>query len=164
MLGLGLGLLLAAGAARAEPPGSGSGPGVVVVPGGGGGTGVVVQGGGGGTGVVVQGRVPSRRGPGPVVWWSVYDTGAPPPPAGSPTQDLEPKPAGRLRLVVDPPDAQVWVDGNPLPPGGDASVGLLTGTYTVQAARPGYRSASREVVIERARTALLEIRLEPESP
>jgi hypothetical protein len=133
--------------ARADGPDR---PGVVVVPG------------HSGSGVVVSGGVPGRHGSrGPIVWYSIYDTyPAGPPEKRSPTQGLEVKPAGRLRLVVKPSDAQVWIDGHPLPSGADVSVGLLTGTYTVQAARDGYRAETHQVSIEQAKTANLSIQLQ----
>jgi hypothetical protein len=129
-----------------------------------GGTGVVVVP-GHGTGVVTGGTLHDPHGlghgAGPVVWWSVYNTPTGPPETKSPFDGLEVKPAGRLHLVVDPPDAHVWVDGNPMPPGADASIGLLTGAYTIQVARDGYLTQSHQISIEQAKTAQLQVKLEP---
>jgi hypothetical protein len=151
-------LLLCAGAS-ADHHGVGRQGGVVVVPG------------HPGTGVVVGGTLqdPHARGHrSPIVYWSVYDhsTSGPPP---SPSErrspaDIDVQPAGRLHLIVEPADSQVWVNGNPLPPGSDVSVGLLTGTYDVQVAHQGFKTESRKVSIEQAATATLEVRLKPEKP
>ena len=140
----------------ADHKGTGHPGGVVVAP-------------GHGSGVVVGGRVHDPHGGhgSPIVYWSVYDHGYPGPPSDAERRspaDIDVKPAGRLRLIVAPADARVWVNGNPLPPGSDVSVGLLTGTYEVQVAHEGFRTESRKVEIEQAKTAQLEIRLEPEKP
>lgn len=119
-----------------------------------------------GSGVVTSGTLPGGHGlghgAGPVVWWSVYNTPSGPPESKSPYEGLDVKPAGRLHLVVDPPDAHVWVDGNQMPPGSDVSIGLLTGAYTVQVARDGYLTESHQVSIEQAKTAQLQVKLESE--
>lgn len=83
-------------------------------------------------------------------------------PAPSP-YSFEVRPAGRLRLSVEPPSTEVFVDGVPLEPSdaSDFDVALLAGNHTVQIAKEGYQPYTAEVLVEAAKTLRLRITLKP---
>jgi hypothetical protein len=74
------------------------------------------------------------------------------------------RPHGLLQLLVDPPDAAVYLDGKFLGRAeelrqlhGDLAVG--TGRHTIEAVRPGYRSASQSVQVGDKQTIKVELNL-----
>lgn len=79
----------------------------------------------------------------------------------SPYDSLEVKQAGRVSIVVQPLDAQVFVDGYQLTKQDDLTyeIGLLTGIHKVEVRREGYKTQSIEVLVEAGRTVPLAIEL-----
>lgn len=79
----------------------------------------------------------------------------------SPYESLEVKQAGRLSIVVEPFDAEVFVDGYQLKQKEDLTyeIGLLTGMHKVEAKKEGYKPYSIEVVVEPGRMIPLAIEL-----
>lgn len=71
------------------------------------------------------------------------------------------KQAGRVSIVVQPLDAQVFVDGYQLTKQDDLTyeIGLLTGIHKVEVRREGYKTQSIEVLVEAGRTVPLAIEL-----
>lgn len=107
--------------------------------------------------VAVSGRV-GVRGVNPIVWWSTYPTA--PAAAKQSPYDFEVKPAGSLRLSVAPPDAEVRIDGYPIPAGHDSTVGLLVGPHEVEVRRDDYLPQRRQITIEAAKALHLDVKLE----
>jgi hypothetical protein len=74
---------------------------------------------------------------------------------------------GRLRLVVTPSDAVVYLDGRLLGSGGDLSrlhADLLVdaGNHRIEVMRPGHRTWQREIVVEEGEELVVRAELEPE--
>ncbi len=71
-------------------------------------------------------------------------------------------PAGNLLLLVEPPQAEVFVDGYPLQPNPDLSyeIGLLQGEHQVEVTAEGYAPFQRMLTIEGGRMLRLNIRLD----
>ncbi len=68
---------------------------------------------------------------------------------------------GELRLLVDPRDASVYVDGEFRGTGREAStLALAPGPHRVEVVRPGYRTAEHEVEVTRDGSAELSIELQ----
>lgn len=84
----------------------------------------------------------------------------------SPYDSLEVKQAGRLSIVVQPFDANVFVDGYQLKQREDLTyeIGLLTGVHKVEAKKEGYKPYSIEVVVEAGRVIPLAIELKKGKP
>lgn len=98
--------------------------------------------------------------------WGYYPLYPPPSQPSSPAPspyEFAVKPAGRLRLSVEPPSAEVFVDGAPLEPSGgsDFDVALLVGSHTIQVAKEGYQPYTSEVSVEAAKTTRLSVTLRP---
>ncbi|GAF83687.1 unnamed protein product, partial [marine sediment metagenome] len=72
-------------------------------------------------------------------------------------------PAGRVRVEVEPPDAEVLVDGNPVRRRGDApyEVGLLEGVHQIEVRAPGHREHREEVMVHGGSATNLTVRLQP---
>jgi len=72
-------------------------------------------------------------------------------------------PAGRVRVEVEPPNAEVLVDGNPVRRRGDAphEVGLLEGVHQIQVRAPGHREHREEVMVRGGSATNLTVRLQP---
>lgn len=66
---------------------------------------------------------------------------------------------GQLRVIVEPPEAELRIDGRVSESG--ATLSLDTGEHTVVASAAGFDSESRQVSIEPTETVDLEIRLNP---
>jgi hypothetical protein len=81
------------------------------------------------------------------------------PPASEPPSQLIP--AGRLIVLVDPVDAEVWVDGLRLGQNNDLSyeVGLLVGTHTLTVRAEGYDPHEEEIDIRGGRHVFRTVRL-----
>jgi hypothetical protein len=81
------------------------------------------------------------------------------PPAFEPPSQLIP--AGRLIVLVDPVDAEVWVDGLRLGQNNDLSyeVGLLVGTHTLTVRAEGYDPHEEEIDIPGGRHVFRTVRL-----
>jgi len=79
----------------------------------------------------------------------------------SPYESLEVKQAGRLSIVVEPFDAEVFVDGYKLNQKTDLTyeIGLLTGIHRVEVKKEGYKPYSIEVVVEPGKMIPLAIEL-----
>jgi hypothetical protein len=86
---------------------------------------------------------------------------APPPPAASP-YPIPANPAGRVLILVNPVDAEVYVDGVRLQQRSDLSyeVGLLAGPHRVDVKKDGYRPYSRKVDVAPGGGLYLPIGLE----
>ncbi|HUP21348.1 MAG TPA: PEGA domain-containing protein [Thermoanaerobaculia bacterium] len=74
---------------------------------------------------------------------------------------------GRLRLVVTPSDAVVYLDGRLLGSGDDLSrlhSDLLVdaGSHRIEVMRPGHRTWQREIVVEEGEELVVRAELEPE--
>ena len=90
-------------------------------------------------------------------------------PPGSTPSESQPmeigpvRPAGRVTLQVEPPDAEVLVDGHPVPRRGDApyQVGLLEGIHQIQVRAPGHQEHREEVVVRGGSATNLTVRLQP---
>jgi len=80
----------------------------------------------------------------------------------SPYSTLEIKPSGELKIMVEPTEAEVWVDGYRLKPQKDFSyrIGLLTGTHQVEVRAEGYKSYFKETEILAGKRTSLSIQLE----
>jgi hypothetical protein len=73
-----------------------------------------------------------------------------------------PNGAAQLRLVVTPPDASVYVDGQMAGIARDLrSVPVAPGQHRVEAVRPGYQGLSRVVDVASGQPAAVEMDLEP---
>jgi hypothetical protein len=89
----------------------------------------------------------------------------PPPPwygeKESPYASLQVNLAGHLTVLVDPLDAEVRVDGKKIKQIEDLSyqVGLLAGTYKVEARKEGYKPFSKDVEIRAGGGVFLPIQL-----
>jgi PEGA domain len=72
-------------------------------------------------------------------------------------------PSGWLRIRVEPPGAEVLIDGFPIAIDSDfrtsASLGFPVGKHQVEARKPGFQEFQSEVEITQARESRLEIRL-----
>ena len=72
-------------------------------------------------------------------------------------------PAGWLRVQVEPPDAQVFLDGFPLQvdpaSGQSARIGLMVGTHWVEVKKEGFQPQRTQVEIQQARELFLPVRL-----
>jgi hypothetical protein len=78
--------------------------------------------------------------------------------------DFPLQPAGRLVIHVDPADAEVRVQGDPLERHGPTrDVSLLVGSYTVEVIRPGFHGVREEIAIRQAETREMVVRLRPVS-
>jgi hypothetical protein len=77
-------------------------------------------------------------------------------------KDEMPIPAGRVVLLVDPLDAEVFVNGLPLGRNNDLSfeAGLLQGNYEVEVKADGYQTQRRKVEIRGGEIIRLTIRLD----
>lgn len=84
------------------------------------------------------------------------------PPASEPPSQLIP--AGRLIILVDPVDAEVWVDGLRLGQNNDLSyeVGLLVGTHTLTVRAEGYDPHEEAIDIHGGRHVFRTVRLSPQ--
>jgi hypothetical protein len=70
-------------------------------------------------------------------------------------------PEGQLRLMVNPRDASVYVDGEFRGTGREAAtLSLAPGSHQVEVVRPGYRTAEHEVEVTPEGVAELDIQLE----
>jgi hypothetical protein len=80
-------------------------------------------------------------------------------------QEEPPTPAGRLMLLVDPIQAEAFVDGYPLQRHPDLSyaVGLLEGEHRVEVTAEGYESYHRTMDIKGGERISLTIRLKPKA-
>ena len=65
-------------------------------------------------------------------------------------------------IMVEPTEAEVWVDGYRLTPQKDFSyrIGLLTGTHQVEVRAEGYKSYFKEAEILAGKRTSLSIQLE----
>ena len=79
----------------------------------------------------------------------------------SPYDNLSVKQAGRITIVVQPLDAEVFVDGFQLRRKDDLTyeVGLLTGIHKVEVKREGYQHQSIDVLVEAGKLVPLTIEL-----
>jgi hypothetical protein len=74
----------------------------------------------------------------------------------------EPNGAARLRLVVTPADASVYVDGQMAGTARDVrNLPVAPGQHRVEAVRPGYKGLSRTVEVGSEEPAMVEMDLEP---
>ena len=73
-------------------------------------------------------------------------------------------PSGWLRVQVEPRDAEILVDGSPIPiekiAGLSNSLGLLVGRHHVEVRKDGFQTYLAELPIQRAREVLLQVILE----
>lgn len=78
-------------------------------------------------------------------------------------KDELPAPAGRLLVLVDPVEAEVYVDGYPLKRHADLSyeVGLLEGEYLLEVRAVGYQAYEQIIQIRGAKYSEFIIRLDP---
>lgn len=98
----------------------------------------------------------------------------PPPPAGSYRTPRTPPPIvitehapppavgfGTLELRVQPPGADVWIDGQRWESSDDSffAVQVPAGRHSIEIRKPGYRSYSREVTVRDGQTVALNISL-----
>lgn len=104
--------------------------------------------------------------PPPPHWYYPYPyyPWPPPSPSYSPPVDVPRSqliPAGRLIILVDPVDAEVWVDGLRLSQNNDLSyeVGLLVGTHTLTVRAEGYDPHEEAIDIPGGRHVFRTVRL-----
>ncbi len=93
--------------------------------------------------------------------WQVRERGS-----ASPGYDVQPTPVGRVVVDVEPPEAEVRLDGRPLSPGspGHFEWSLVEGRYPLDVRAPGHLDFRREVVVEPGRSTELRVKLEPLPP
>ncbi len=115
---------------------------------------------GGPLGPVVPGAVSLGHASVFVTPWITYVSPGYETPRRSP-YDFEFQAAGRLRLQVEPPDAQVLLDGSPLATEepGMFELGLFVGEHTLLVHHPHYQPRSLDVAIEAAKTSTVRILL-----
>lgn len=79
----------------------------------------------------------------------------------SPYDNLSVKQAGRITIVVQPLDAEVFVDGFQLKRKNDLTyeIGLLIGIHKVEVKREGYEHQSIDVLVEASKSIPLTIEL-----
>jgi hypothetical protein len=65
---------------------------------------------------------------------------------------------GQVSFAIDPPDAVVTIDGQPVD-GLSAALGVLAGSHTVAVRRPGHEPMERQLEVEAGKTVNLEIQL-----
>ena len=88
-------------------------------------------------------------------------------PPGYPSPSQEPsgtqnvKPSGFIFIVVDPPDATVFIDGNKVEPSKDNTYeeGVVTGMHKVVVKKTGYQDYLEIVTVSTGATQRLTIRL-----
>jgi hypothetical protein len=73
---------------------------------------------------------------------------------------------GRLRVLAEPADAAIYLDGEFLGLGGElvrihGALAVPTGTHRLDAVRPGYVSASRAIDVGETDVVSVELTLEP---
>ncbi|MDA8017931.1 MAG: PDZ domain-containing protein [Thermoanaerobaculia bacterium] len=70
---------------------------------------------------------------------------------------------GQVDFVLDPPDAEVWIDGIRVD-GLLGPVGILAGRHDLEIRRPGYLGDRRQLDVQAGRSATIEALLERDSP
>jgi hypothetical protein len=68
---------------------------------------------------------------------------------------------GRVILRMLPPDADVTVDGRPIPVGAEGEIALVAGEHRLHASRAGFDAETQTVFVAAGRSASLELRLRP---
>jgi hypothetical protein len=73
------------------------------------------------------------------------------------------KPSGFIFIEVDPPDAEVFIDGNKLKPSKDNTYeeGVFTGMHKVVVKKSGYKDHLEIVTVSTGATQRLTVRLKP---
>lgn len=69
--------------------------------------------------------------------------------------------AGSLALQVEPPEAQVKVDGRALSGGIPPQLPLLKGLHRIEVSQPGYEPVEQEISVEAGQTQKLDLKLVP---
>ncbi|HEX6204071.1 MAG TPA: PEGA domain-containing protein [Thermoanaerobaculia bacterium] len=85
----------------------------------------------------------------------------------APDVELEDAGAGTLRLVVEPPDASVYLDGRFLGTGVEVArlrrgLAVSAGEHLLEVVRPGHAPVARRIIVEDGREVEVEVALEPQ--
>jgi hypothetical protein len=104
---------------------------------------------------------------GTLVQWDPYPYRPYPPgyhpPSQEPSGAQNVRPSGFIFIVVDPPDAAVFIDGNKVEPSKDNTYeeGVVTGMHKVVVKKTGYQDYLEIVTVSTGATQRLTIRLKP---